>query len=146
DWFLPQDPEGIAEGRSEGWDLFDPQYADFYWNRYTGKFEDFLAQWQAKVREVIDTYDPDLLWFDGGQFREANCEDVVISTLAYYFNQAEEKGKRVEVLNKFPGTKKFNFPREFGVLSFEEGRDRPARIDRPWIDDLKIADHSWGYV
>jgi len=146
DWFLPEDDEGISEGQAEGWDIFDPEYADFYWNRYTGSFEDFLAQWQAKVREVIDTYDPDILWFDGGKFREANCEDVVISTLAYYFNQAEAKGKRVEVLNKYPGTKKFNFPREFGVLSFEEGRDRPARIDRPWIDDLKISNDVWGYV
>src|SRR3546814_7854455 len=29
---------------------------------------------ERKVREVVDAYDPDLLWFDGGKFREAGSE------------------------------------------------------------------------
>ena len=52
----------------------------------------------------------------------------------------------MEVLNKLPTSMTFNFPRDYGVLTYEEGRDRPARVDRPWIDDMKISDFSWGYI
>ena len=37
-----------------GWDLFDPKYADLYWNQTTGKYEDFIEEWKAKVKEVAD--------------------------------------------------------------------------------------------
>ncbi len=146
DWYLPSRKEEIEKGREAGWDLFNPKYSELYWNRYTGKFEDFLNQWQAKVKEVIDKYKPDVIWFDGGKFREKNCENVVLSVLSYYLNKGIEWGKEVEVLNKFPSSKRFNFPREFGMLTFEEGRDRPECLERPWVDDMKISTSSWGYI
>ena len=77
-WFLPGwnqweekfDEESVRQGREEGWDIYDPKYADFYWPQFSSTFADFLAQWKAVVAEVIDKYQPDLLWFDGGKFRE----------------------------------------------------------------------------
>jgi len=146
DWYLPADPKAVEEGRKAGWDLFDPKYKVFYWNRYIGEFDEFIAQWQAKVREVIDKYRPDVLWFDGGKFQETGSQEIVLSVLSYYCNKGEEWGKQVEVLNKLPTSMRFNFPREFGVLTFEEGRDRPIEVDRPWIDDMKISTTSWGYI
>ena len=144
-WFLPRRPEDVERGKREGWDLFDPEYKDFYWNESTSTYEEFIEVWKAKVREVTDKYRPDVLWFDGGKFQEEGAEKDVTSILAYYLNKGEEWGKQVEVLNKLPTSMKFNFPREFGVLTYEQGRDRPAKVDRPWIDDMSISESAWGY-
>jgi len=146
DWHLPNDKQARDEARKAGWDLFDPNYADLYWNQYTGKYEDFIAEWKAKVKEVIDKYQPDVLWFDGGKFQDADSQHYVLELLSYYLNRAEQWGSQVEVLNKLPMNKRFNFPHDFGVLTFENGRDRPAVVDRPWIDDLPISTDSWCYV
>ena len=71
-----------------------PTFADFYWVQHTSRFEDFFEQWQLKVREVIDKYQPDMMWFDGGKFREDGYEDVALEILAHYLNQARDLGKR----------------------------------------------------
>ncbi len=154
DWYLPGSgglggappEELIARGKAEGWDLFDPEYADLYWNSVTGKYEDFVAEWKAEVKEVIDRYHPDLMWFDGGRFREEKSAAMVCELLAHYVNQGLDRGAAVAILNKLPSVMKFNFPRELGLLTFEQGRDRLPGIERPWIDDINIADRAWGYV
>ena len=60
----------------------------------TSKFEDFFAQWQLKVREVIDKYQPDMMWFDGGKFREDGYEETALEILTHYLNQAISLGQR----------------------------------------------------
>jgi len=145
-WYLPDNSQARDEAREAGWDLFDPNYADLYWNRYTGKYDDFISEWKAKVKEVIDKYKPDVLWFDGGRFQDPDSQHHVLELLSYYLNRAEQWDTKVEVLNKLPTSGKFNFPRDFGVLTFEGGRDRPAVVDKPWIDDLMISNDSWGYI
>ena len=154
DWYLPGSgglgeappEELISKGRAEGWDLFDPEYADLYWNAVTGKYDDFVAEWKAEVKEVIDRYHPDLMWFDGGRFREEESAAMVCELLAHYINQGLDRGAAVAILNKLPSVMKFNFPRELGLLTFEQGRDRLPGIERPWIDDINIADRAWGYI
>jgi len=153
-WFLPgwnqweqkMDEDSVRQGREEGWDVFDPDYADFYWPQFSSTFEDFLAQWKAVVGEVIDKYQPDLMWFDGGKFREDAYEADALEMLAYYFNQSRTWGKQVCVLNKLPVSMVYNFDPNFGVWNFESGRDRPAMPERPWNDDMRIGDKSWGWV
>lgn len=154
-WYLPGvggmggtiKNELAAKIKDKGWDLTNPIYKDLFWNELAGcKYEDFLTEWQVKVREVIDKYRPDVVWFDGGSFRESGSEQIVLDLLAYYHNQAAGWGKDAEVLNKLPVTGKFNFPREYGILTFEEGRDRLGWVDRPWIDDMKISNRGWCYV
>ena len=154
-WYLPGysqfderfDTESIALGQSKNWDLYDPQYADFYWNKYTGSFDDFLKQWMAKVVEVIGKYQPDIMWFDGGKFREGGYEREALQVLSHYLNSSDLWGKGVCVLNKLPVNMKFNFHEQFGVPNFEAGRDRGADFSqRPWNDDMRIGDQSWGYV
>ncbi len=145
-WEQSFDEAAVERGMAEGWDLFDPEYADFYWVRQTSKFEDFFAQWQLKVREVIDKYQPDMMWFDGGKFREDGYEATALEILAHYLNQAMAWGKEVLVLNKLPVSMQYNFHPDFGVINFESGRDRPAQFERPWNDDMRIGDQSWGWV
>ena len=154
-WYLPGvgglggkiDPAKAQQIKDKGWDLTDPKYGDLFWNELAGgKYEDFLGEWQAKVREVVDKYKPDVLWFDGGSFREGDSEQIVLNLLAYYHNRAAGWGINVEVLNKLPVTGKFNFPSDYGILTFEEGRDRLGWVDKPWIDDMKISNRGWCYV
>ena len=154
-WYLPGvgglggaiKPDLADEIKAKGWDLTDPEFKDLYWNELAGaRYADFLAEWQAKVREVVDKYRPDVLWFDGGSFREGDSEQIVLDLLGYYHGRAASWGKPVEVLNKLPVTGLFNFPPEYGMLTFEEGRDRLARVERPWIDDMKISNRGWCYI
>ena len=153
-WFLPGwnqwdqtvDEEAVERGMAEGWELFDPEFADFYWVRQTSRFEDFFADWQRKVREVIDKYKPDMMWFDGGKFRDDGYEETALEILAHYLNQANDWGIEVLVLNKLPVSMQHNFHPDFGVINFEKGRDRPLQYDRPWNDDMRIGDQSWGWV
>jgi alpha-L-fucosidase len=145
DWYLPNETFQ-EEQKKAGVDLYDPRYADFYWNHHTSKKSDFLHQWNRKLLEVIDKYRPDVLWFDGGNFTSPDVADLVLSSLAYYYNQAAARKTPVAVLNKFAGTMKFNFPEDFGILTYEAGRDRPDFVPRPWIDDQSIAEVGWGYA
>lgn len=145
-WDQTFDEAAVERGLAEGWELFDPDYADFYWVQQTSQFADFFAQWQLKVREVIDKYQPDMMWFDGGKFREDGYEDTALEILAHYLNQARGWGKEVLVLNKLPVSMQYNFHPDFGVINFEKGRDRPPVYERPWNDDMRIGDQSWGWV
>ena len=154
-WYLPGtggfgedlSPKTTELVKTEGLALADPKYKDLYWNELAGgQYEDFLAEWQAKVREVIDKYQPDVVWFDGGAFRSGKSEKLVQNLLQYYHDRGRQWDKPVEVLNKLPVTSQFNFPADYGMLTFEEGRDRLGRVDRPWIDDMKISDKGWCYV
>lgn len=145
-WEQTFDEAAIERGLAEGWEIFDPEFADFYWVQQTSRFEDFFAQWQLKVREVIDKYQPDMMWFDGGKFREDGYEDTALEILAHYLNQARGWGKEVLVLNKLPVSMQYNFHPDFGVINFEKGRDRPPVYERPWNDDMRIGDQSWGWV
>ena len=153
-WFLPgwnqwdqtMNEEAVAQGKREGWELFDEDKADFYWNQFTGKFEDFITQWVLKIKEVVDKYQPDLMWFDGGRFSEPELEGYSLEVLSHYFNQAQSWGKEVSILNKLPVNMNFNFHRDLGIWQFEAGRDRPPFVNRPWNDDMKIGSGSWGYL
>ena len=154
-WYLPYnvsfyepiDQELKEKFVSMNWDIFDPQFGDLYWNESVGrKQEDFLLEWNNKVREVIDNYQPDVIWFDGGQFREEGNSELVTDLLSYYYNKETEWSKEVEVLNKLPVSMVFNFPEDVGMQTYEEGRDREAKVSRTWIDDMKISDRSWGYI
>lgn len=146
DWFLTNTTdEELETMRAAGSAVLDPEYADFYWNHHTSEYGAFLDQWRARIREVIDEYQPDVVWFDGGKFREEGSENLVMGNLAYYLNRAEEWGKDVVVLNKYPASFVWNFPSDFGMLNYEAGRDRPAVVLRPWNDD-KMIGSSWGYI
>lgn len=123
------------------YDTSDPQYAGLYSQSHlpgAPESEEFLINWQAKVKEVIDKYSPDQLWFDFGWGR-STFEPYKRDLIAYYYNKAEEWGKQVVV------THKRNLPEGVGVLDIERGREDKL-APYLWQTDDSVARNTWCYT
>jgi len=148
-------PHWVAE-----FDCSDPQYAGLYgpmhnieadWEEWWDISPDdlafmqdqpspeFLEMWLGKLTEVIDKYQPDLIWFDGSFDRMG--ERIGKEFFAYYFNDALKHGKEVEVL--FKG---WDVPPGIAINDLELGRE--SEITRHlWITDTSIDDiGAWSYA
>jgi alpha-L-fucosidase len=105
-----------------------------------GDVEDDLFHdlWLAELVEVIDEYDPDVLWHDGRLPEIPDAHKRLY--LAYYFARATERGRDAVVT-----AKDRELPVDVAVEDFERGR--PAeKQDRPWLTDTSITVHAWGYT
>jgi alpha-L-fucosidase len=117
----------VVQNRQEEWD----------YQEKPGKA--FLDMWLNKTCEVIDRYQPDMLWFDFGLRRVQ--ENYKKEMLAYYYNKEAEWGREVVLTYKWhhlvPGV---------GVIDLELGRfDTLTYHD--WITDTTVDDgQGWGYL
>jgi alpha-L-fucosidase len=101
--------------------------------------QEFLDMWLGKIKEIVDNYHPDILWFDYGiRWIQENYKREM---LAYYYNKAFERDQEVVVTYKWnhlvPGS---------GVVDLELGRfDTLTYHD--WITDTTVDDgHGWSYI
>jgi len=97
------------------YDSSDPRYSGLYGpihEPYALPTREFLDRWQGKIVEVIDNYDPDLIWFDFGLelVHETYKQDV----LAYFYNKAAQRKKEVVVTYK-----KHNLVPLVGILDLD---------------------------
>ena len=123
--------------RVEGWPTTsdDPILQLLYMNI---EEELFNRIFQAKLGEVIDKYQPDLIWFDGQMVQIR--EPYHLRFLAYYFNNAGKWGRDVVVT-----TKKKQYPPEISVEDFEKGRMNRL-TEHCWLTDDTISMGSWCYT
>lgn len=123
--------------RVEGWPTTsdDPELQMLYGNMARDKF---LELWKGKLIEVIDKYQPDIMWFDS--CLDEIPEKIRMEYLAYYFNKAEQWNKEVVVTYK-----QQDLPREVGVEDFEKGRANHI-TEYPWLTDDTISWGSWCYT
>jgi len=98
----------------------------------------FLADWWARTTELIDTFRPDLLWFDFC-WHEDEFEPYRRQTAAYYYNRAREWGNGV-VLNY-----KDKFPDGTAVFDVERGKLDALR-EHYWQTDTSVSLKSWCHV
>ncbi|MEH6550557.1 MAG: alpha-L-fucosidase [Pseudomonadales bacterium] len=140
---LPKNPPPEAAN----WDVNNPEFKDFFWDSKDPEaMKEFSRQWQAKVQEVIDTYKPDLIWFDGlrsAMRHDHPPESMVKDVMAYYYNESDKRGQDVVIANKHAG--EFNFPEQVGLRSYEGGRDMPEHIPGYYLTDRAIG-YPWSYV
>src|SRR5262249_15303916 len=82
-------------------DLNDPQWAGFYSvvDRSDAACQKFLEQWVAENVELIDQYQPDMLWFDNGVNGRV-FDPLKLKIAAYYYNRAAESKKQVSISTK----------------------------------------------
>lgn len=132
-------------------DLWDPKWADFYNVANRGKPEDirrFLVNWVQRNEELINQYQPDMLWFDNGvDVREMDPLKLWIA--AYYYNSAAKWGKEVSISTKKAAYAPSgdNIHTIGSIIDFEKiGTRSPAGIRTgSWQVDDPIGS-NWGYA
>ncbi len=89
--------------------------------------DQFYEDWWAKLKEYIDVYEPDLIWFDW--WLENMTEESRQKFLSYYHNKGIEWNKEVAVCFK-----QSTFPDELAIRDYERGRPNQPK-ERPWLTD-----------
>lgn len=99
----------------------------------------FLQDWYARTIEIVDKYQPDLLWLEWG-VQGPGFEPYRKELAAYYYNRAEAWRRGVVLTHKGNG-----FPPHAAVFDMERGAPRAARA-LPWQAENSISKKSWGYI
>ena len=142
-------PLELAEKmKAEKVDLYDPKWADFYnyADRSNAAMKRFLVNWYERNVELIDKYQPDLIYFDNG-VDQRHIDPLKLQLAAYYYNRAKSWGKDVSFTTKKAafapsGT---NTKTIASILDFEGGPPDGIR-GGSWVVDRPIGESSWGYV
>ena len=127
-------------------DQFDPRNAGFYGPPVPGEMNDggasaaFQEDWLARAQELIDLYQPQLLYFDNG-VNSRNYDDVKLRCAAYYYNRALDWHQEVAIVAKDQAYLAGSVP------DFEKSMRAPEWIyPVDWLVDDTIGSESWGYV
>lgn len=101
--------------------------------------ESFLKDWDARTTELVDKYEPDLIWFDWVINRE-EFEPYLQKFASYYYNKGIEWNKGVVINYKYDA-----FPDATAVLDVERGK-LSGISERTWQTDTSVGKKSWGYI
>ncbi|MBN1139252.1 MAG: alpha-L-fucosidase [Anaerolineae bacterium] len=99
---------------------------------------EFILDWHARTRELVDKFSPDVLWFDFGWHRD-EFEPWRPRVLAYYYNHALAHG--YEPVLQY----KDKIPDGVAVLDIERGKLDDIR-PHYWQTDTSLSFKSWCYI
>jgi alpha-L-fucosidase len=148
--FINPPADMAAKMKAEQADLYDPKWADFYnvADRSDAACERFLTNWFARNVELIDKYQPDMLWFDNG-VDQRYLDPLKLRVAAYYYNRAKEWGKEVSISTKKAAYAPSNKNTETigSIIDFEKigGRSPSGIRTGEWQVDEPIGS-TWGYT
>ena len=130
----------------DGFDTADPANSALYGRRHEPQAaadEQFLRHWYDRTVEIIDKYQPEVLWFDFGM-NYPEFEQVRTEVAAHYYNRAVERGQEVVLQYKenLHGTA---FPAGAALLDIERGKLADIR-ELPWQTDTSVSVKGWGYL
>ncbi|MDA3823641.1 MAG: alpha-L-fucosidase, partial [Bacteroidales bacterium] len=94
--------------------------------------------WYAKLKEVIDQYQPDIMWFDS--WLDEIPEEYRQKYSAYYLNEAEKWKKDVVIVRK-----QNDLPLNYTVDDLEKSRKNTLE-EASWMTDETISEGSWCYT
>jgi len=126
---------------SDEYDTANPEHAGLYSPPHpegAPASREFLEDWFARTKELIDRFQPDVLWFDFGWHRD-EFAPYRPAVAAYYYNRAMQWGKGV-VLNY-----KDKLPKGAAVYDIERGKLNQIR-EHYWQTDTSVSYKSWGYI
>jgi len=139
-------------GRKIDSDVNDPNYAAFYgpahnWLSEKGSLlqdwtyvsNEYLDDWLARGAEIVEKYEPDIVYFDWW-IGQPNARRHVAEFAAFYYNHAANEGK-VPVINY----KDSAIEEHSAVLDIERGQLSGIR-PLYWQTDTSISNKSWGYI
>ncbi|MGH9436120.1 MAG: alpha-L-fucosidase [Terriglobia bacterium] len=142
---------GISSHRGENWfyytfepdfDTSNPRYSGLYGKIHAptkAASQGFLEDWFSRCVEIVDLYEPDLVYFDwkmGGPEFETYRDEW----LAYYYNMADHRSREVVCNYKYTA-----YPPHAAVLDIERGLENKTR-ELPWQTDTSVSWKSWGYI
>ncbi len=153
---------GLSSHRAEHWwfmnggmqfdsDVQDPAYADFYGPAQPPSEEwkskdwqprphaKFLDDWLARICELVDKYQPKLVWFDWW-IEQTVFKPYLQKFAAYYYNQADVWGQGVAINYKHDA-----YPEGTAVYDIERGQLKDIH-PRFWQTDTSVSKNSWGYI
>jgi alpha-L-fucosidase len=145
---------GVSSHRAEHWwffdggmkfdsDVKDPRYAGLYGpaqpEKGTPPDAAFLDDWLARTCELVDKYQPQLVWFDWW-IEQPVFQPYLQQFAAYYYNRGAgwKRGVAINYKNQA-------FPEEAAVFDVERGQLGGIR-PLFWQTDTSISKNSWGYV
>ena len=132
--------------KEEYFDTMDPENADLYSSKGTNKYqpvsEEFKNKWWRRTVDLIDNYQPDILWFDF-MLDTPDFEELRPKIAAYYYNKGIEWNKEVVLQDK--NFHQEAFPEGTVIYDLERGK-LPGIRKLPWQTDTSIGKNSWGYV
>ncbi|MGA2328972.1 MAG: alpha-L-fucosidase [Bryobacteraceae bacterium] len=136
-------------GKAFDSDVRDPRYAGLYAPAQPRKAADgktesqpdraFLDDWLARTAELVDKYQPQVVWFDWW-IEQPVFQPYLQRFAAYYYNRGAEwkRGVAINYKNK-------SFPEKAAVLDIERGK-LDAVQPLVWQTDTSISLKSWGYI
>lgn len=144
---------GVSSHRAEHWwfmnggmafdsDVRDPRFADLYGPAQSQAMppnEAFLQDWLMRSCELVDTYRPQLFWFDWW-IEEPAFAPYLPRFAAYYYNRAAEWQHGVAI-----NYKRAAFADGTAVFDVERGQLAETRADF-WQTDTAVARNSWSYT
>jgi alpha-L-fucosidase len=145
--FINPSPELARELSAKKADLYDPKWADFYnyADRSDSACQRFLINWYERNVELIDKYQPDLIYFDNG-IDQRYLDPLKLEIAAYYYNRAKTWGKQVSLTTKkaaFAPTDR-NTQTIGSIIDFE-GQSPSGIRTGSWEEDRPIGS-TWGYT
>lgn len=145
-WFF------MGHGREFDSDVQEPmRRGDFYWPAMPEPedhmdfqsrpypSQEFLEDWILRTCEIIDRFQPALLYFDWWVQHEAFRDGMKLIG-AYFYNRAEQWGRQVSICYKHDAMAFGS-----GILEMERGGMSQA-MPFVWQSDTAIANNSWCYT
>jgi Alpha-L-fucosidase len=137
---------GLSSHRAEHWwffhggmtfdsDVQDARYADLYGPAQPDTLppnEEFLDDWLLRTCELVDNYQPQLLWFDWW-IEQPVFRSYLQQFAAYYYNRAAQWSRGVTINYKFQA-----FPEGTAIFDVERGQLGGTRRDF-WQTDTAIS-------
>ena len=129
--------EPLAKGDFYWPAMPEPDHESLFSEPYPSK--EFLDDWLLRTCELVDNYQPELLYFDWWIQHEAFKEHLQLFA-AYYYNRGAEWGKQVGICYKHDAMMFGS-----GIVEIERGKFAEPQPFY-WQTDTAIARNSWCYT
>lgn len=126
-------------------DTNDPEFEDLYGKNVKPEdppTQEFLDHWWDRTTDIVEQYQPDILWFDFG-LDKPGFAPVHKKIMAWYYNKGLEWNRDVVFQDK--NMRFDSFPVDLMVLDIERGRLSEAS-EHPWQTDTAVGKVSWTWI
>lgn len=144
---------GLSSHRAEHWwffnggrafesDVTDPEFADLYGPaapETTQPDEAFLNDWLSRCAELVDRFNPRLVYFDWW-IEQPAFAPYLRRFASYYYNRAYGHGTPAAINYKYE-----SFPEKAAVYDIERGHLAGIR-PRFWQTCTALGKNSWGHI